>query len=667
MTPDEPICLFEDEHRLRKLKNAFCSSTYWPHLTHYESLAVRFDSHGSYPGSRSPFTKIKNDGTTSIINDSIFRRLRLEAFFLALEGFYTGNSDLAGRHLDRFSYIWSRWLLLYSDMCQLMSLTVQSIKSSVDCLGKTCEDVVYSFTDQALWERCQSKWLVPKEGYAFVLGWTEKISERLSECDSQPKLQERTLLDLPNEILHSIFCRTHPIGAARRLSAACHRLHGISLPYIYLTRSLGLSYSYSDLCPEDSPDETKRPQKMKTFIRSIIQCLSQSHFLLTCPDITQRIEYVHITNGWLADMNYDFPDTFVPASFMPAIVQAICTALRASICLSTIRISSYDLNETFISTFLALPRLHTLQLSRCSLSHNVFDETEPLHNVRNLSLGISKGGSSLWNILALCPNVHNLILFDRTESILAVPSDVIHFGNFCNLRRFSLGSVEDGSDGPAVGLVVDWLNRATEHHLTHFKLTVRQPAADAAFLLLLDALQPHPLEEFIFNGLLEGHPVVFDRISQSFPRLRSLRLFRRSSNRQREASHCEWPSPPWEYAQRLASFGNLQYFGRNYLIIRDGYSPCSMQVLEGALDVFRKDDCFGSDGDTYLAASVFAAHCTSLRTMVMLGRDASASAICTWDIERIGGKVVISGVRANEAFQRKVWNPWDWDEPDEWW
>ncbi len=84
MTLDEPICLLEDEPPLRRRKDTLCNSTYWPHLTHYESLAVRFDSR--YP--LSSFTKIKDDGTTSIINDSIFRRLRLEAFFLTLEGFY---------------------------------------------------------------------------------------------------------------------------------------------------------------------------------------------------------------------------------------------------------------------------------------------------------------------------------------------------------------------------------------------------------------------------------------------------------------------------------------------------------------------------------------------------------------------------------------------------
>ncbi|SJK99816.1 uncharacterized protein ARMOST_03127 [Armillaria ostoyae] len=84
MTLDEPICFLEDEPLLRRRKDTLCISTYWPHLTHYESLAVQFDSR--YP--RSSFTKIKDDETT--------------------KGFYTGNSDLTGRHPNRFSYISSR-------------------------------------------------------------------------------------------------------------------------------------------------------------------------------------------------------------------------------------------------------------------------------------------------------------------------------------------------------------------------------------------------------------------------------------------------------------------------------------------------------------------------------------------------------------------------------
>ncbi|KAK0193547.1 hypothetical protein F5146DRAFT_1031218 [Armillaria mellea] len=576
MTLDEPICLLEDEPSLRRLKTILCDSKYWPHLTHYESLVVGLDFR--YPSARSSFTEITDDGTTSIINDGIFRRLRLEAFFLTLEGFYTGNSDLTGRHPDRFSYISSRWSLLHSDMCQLMPLTVQPVESSIDFIGETREDIVYTVADQALWERFQSKWLIPKEGYSLVLGWTKRILELLSACDSQPKLQERTLLDLPNEILHLIFRRTRCIDAARRLSATCRHLYDVSLPYIYLI------FQRTSLTKKDPHTKWKISSTQSS------DCLSRSHFLLTCPNITQRIEHVRITNGWFIYMDYDFPDTFTPASFMPAIVQGICAVLRASTSLSTIGMSSYDLNETFIQTFLALPHLHTLQLSRCFLSYNVFGETKVLHNVRNLSLRIFNETPSLWNILTLCPNVHNLILFDLTETMLALSSNVIHFGNFCSLRRFSLGSIEDGFDGPAVGLVVDWLNRATEHHLTHFKLSVREPASDAAFSLLLDALQPHPLEEFIFDGLLEGRPVILDRISQSLPQLRSLRLFRRSSNRQRKTGHCDWLSPPWEYAQRLVSFSNLQYFGWNYLIIRDGYSPLS---LEGGLDS-DVDDYFDS-------------------------------------------------------------------------
>ncbi len=68
---------------------------------------------------------------------------------------------------------------------------------------------------------------------------------------------------------------------------------------------------------------------------------------------------------------------------------------------------------------------------------------------------------------------------------------------------------------------------------------------------------------------------------------------------------------------RLVSFSNLQYFGWNYLIIKDGYSPL---LLEGGSDV---DDCFDSDDDAYFAASVFAAYCPSLRSVAMFSREPS--------------------------------------------
>ncbi|PBK89161.1 hypothetical protein ARMGADRAFT_332810 [Armillaria gallica] len=98
---DEPVYLSEDEPVLRKLRNSFLNSDSWPYITHYDSSAIKYCPHPEF----WCFNAINEDGTTSIINDDIFRLVRLDAFFLTVEGFFTGQSDLSGRHPHRFSYI----------------------------------------------------------------------------------------------------------------------------------------------------------------------------------------------------------------------------------------------------------------------------------------------------------------------------------------------------------------------------------------------------------------------------------------------------------------------------------------------------------------------------------------------------------------------------------
>lgn len=108
---DEPVYLSEDEPVLRKLRNSFLNSDSWPYITHYDSSAIKYCPHPEF----WCFNAINEDGTTSIINDDIFRLVRLDAFFLTVEGFFTvrrafvdvsqtthsylkGQSDLSGRH-----------------------------------------------------------------------------------------------------------------------------------------------------------------------------------------------------------------------------------------------------------------------------------------------------------------------------------------------------------------------------------------------------------------------------------------------------------------------------------------------------------------------------------------------------------------------------------------
>ncbi len=105
------MSLSEDEPVLRKLRNSFLKSDSLPYITNYDSLAIKYCLHPEF----WCFNAINEDGTTSIINDDIFRLIRLDASFSRrgriLHGKATfvdisqtthshlkGQSDLSGRH-----------------------------------------------------------------------------------------------------------------------------------------------------------------------------------------------------------------------------------------------------------------------------------------------------------------------------------------------------------------------------------------------------------------------------------------------------------------------------------------------------------------------------------------------------------------------------------------
>ncbi|KAK0245279.1 hypothetical protein EDD85DRAFT_1016441 [Armillaria nabsnona] len=369
-----------------------------------------------------------------------------------------------------------------------------------------------------------------------------------------------------------------------------------------------------------------------------------------------------------------FPRWIQCHTHMPGIVGLLCATLGLGKALTSIRMSFVDIDINFVETFSVLPRLHTLQLYACRLFREGMDGRR-LENIKNLTLTVFPQMASLWDILARVPNVVDLTLFDRTETIMGVPADVIPFGNFCNLTRFSMGTVADSLNRPAIEDVVDWLTMATEHHLTHFKLSIQNPTPDSTFVLLLNALQPFPLEELVFDGLLDGQPFIFQEIARYLPRLRSLCLFRRGSDRQQTTSRCIWPSPPWEYAVRLPGLVNLQYFGWNYNFDQGEIYPWSILLLEEAAEsdvAVIPYDCWnegllGNDDDIHLFASVFSACSPSLRTVASYSSETDLSANGIWDIRRVDGRTVIGKVSTHEVMKRRAWNPDMWDDSENRW
>ncbi len=507
-------------------------------------------------------------------------------------------------------------------------------------------------------------------------------------CNYQLRLQTLRLLDLPVELLDLVFHWADCAETARRLSATCYRMRDVSLPYIYQvkshflhgksgtdtlfkSRSLGLFFSG---CFLGNSVELRQRLVIEPFAKACADCVSEYTFLRDRPDITGRMERVRVTNEWSEHLDDSFPGGFSVTRHMAGIVGLLCATLELGKSLNSIRMSFVDIDISFVKTFSDLPRLHTLQLYACRLFREGMDGRR-LENIKNLTLTVFPQMASLWDILALVPDVVDLTLFDRTETIMGVSADVIHFGNFCNLTRFSMGTVADSLNRPAIEEVVDWLTMATEHHLTHFKLSIQNPTPDSTFVLLLGALQPFPLEELVFDGLLDGEPFIFQEIARCLPRLQSLCLFRRGSDRQQTSSRCVWPSPPWEYAMRLPGLVNLQYFGWNYAFDQGGIYPWSILLLE---EVAESDvavipyDCwneglFGNDDGIHFFASVFAAYSPSLRTVVSYSSETDVSANGVWDIRKVDGRPVIGKVSNHEVMKRRAWNPDMWDDSENWW
>ncbi|KAG5644978.1 hypothetical protein DXG03_007350 [Asterophora parasitica] len=113
---------------------------------------------------------------------------------------------------------------------------------------------------------------------------------------------------------------------------------------------------------------------------------------------------------------------------------------------------------------------------------------------------------------------------------------------------------------------VAWLSSATNlANLTHFKFTTDCGIHDDDVVHLLHILTARhaSLGVIVFEGLVTGTHVLFNRIARLFPNLVGLTLMYRASSRQMRNQSTAWPEPIWAYAVHLAGLEHLRYFAWN--------------------------------------------------------------------------------------------------------
>ncbi|KAF9061551.1 hypothetical protein BDP27DRAFT_1369572 [Rhodocollybia butyracea] len=230
------------------------------------------------------------------------------------------------------------------------------------------------------------------------------------------------------------------------------------------------------------------------------------------------------------------------------------------------------------------------------------------------------------------------------------------------------------------------INSAISFPLTHLKIHTCFGLSDSVVIDLLEALHSGKaaLEVLILVGLQNADLALFESITDFFPNVLELSLFRGTSKRQARSS--PWHHPTWEYAQCFTRFTRLRYFSWNLhhlatnlprpmLVferqaeiehqLRIAHTPNIDQakleeVFEDDAELLRlsvkADDMYDCDG--WNTARLFCVHCPTLETF--------SDGCRSWFEVRISGDGFIDELRGSQARWDPMipWRPNDLESRD---
>ncbi|KAF7791756.1 hypothetical protein EIP86_002780 [Pleurotus ostreatoroseus] len=287
--------------------------------------------------------------------------------------------------------------------------------------------------------------------------------------------------------------------------------------------------------------------------------------------------------------------------------------------ISECTINAFPLHAPLLATILTLPHLLTITL-RKSILDTRSRRLPRCDTVLNALLGPSAEDNSIWNVLPSLTSLRWLYI-DGSGGQCQLPSPAIRRAAnvFTTLERLTLTDIPFDQ----LEFLTDWIRQAQRSRgpglrLTHFKLEMRWGLSEQEILDILSALQGAPMKVFVIDGISDAEPTLFDAIANAFPRLESLTLVYRDSDRQVESKEAEWPHATWEYAPHFAGFTHLKHFGWNWKLGLMQPAPSCMLLFESdyALDWMsitdRAADEFFDDWD--VIPRLFHAYCPTLES-----------------------------------------------------
>ncbi|KAF8993300.1 hypothetical protein BDQ17DRAFT_1431799 [Cyathus striatus] len=548
----------DSETELDSWKTA--SACRWPHLR----LHDKDESHEKCEEWKRMDEMKRNGAGTDQIQQrekkGDYRIYRVQRFFDSLKGFYTGSLDLTGRHLHRFEALLSRWNAFLPDFDELSS-TIDSceVKESLSCTGQTLTCAEYKVNDAAKWEQFKKKWRVPKVvTYDKLVTYVKTLQEELQKLPSIPKIQQLCLVDLPAELLDSIFASVSGTKEAKSFSSTCKLLREIGIPFIFSIQTITLdmpNWPISKWMAENKTMEEIRELALAELDLRKHRLLTNVEFLLSKPVICGSLRCLSINNSLTSYLRELELNNSLPGDFYRQIGKAFADIIRHSKILTRLSFSNVDVTEDILQSVVSLPHLVELSMTLCSVPEQVLEkvfsgEITPSPTILNLELQNRQDASegSVWDFIAFCSNLRTLSIFRDSHDFndLPAPSDMLiqHHKLFSTLRRMYIGPQLNPMD---IIDLTQWIHLSAMQaplQITHLKLTTSICIEDRLLFPLLDALRSTPLQVLVLDGVSNGSFDLFDRIAVNCPRLLGLTVNRREISQRHHYRLVIGPMPP---------------------------------------------------------------------------------------------------------------------------
>ena len=366
--------------------------------------------------------------------------------------------------------------------------------------------------------------------------------------------------------------------------------------------------------------------QIKANMRSVL--LADFQFLLSRPDILERIQKMQIENMWTEALQTaaDIQPYQVPGveHFFSPINQEIVATLSMATHLQGFHLNNFTLTRVMLHAMASLNALRTLIVHACPIEELAALETLPVvPSVVNLTLAPGHvPGYEVVQLVALFPNMRYLTVAGRPKGgSCTLPFEEFRQAHnpFRTLERANFEHIDDED----VPVLFEWIlaaGQATGLRLTHFRLELEYGLVRDELAQLLPALAGAPLRVLALEGVSHVDDDLFTRLAGAFPALTALTLIRRQNTRQTTSRPSHWPGTTAEYARRLAAFPALRHFVWNYYIwpLRCDTTYDLPLVEAGYPGELSEEDfeenCYEAKWD--ILPRLFRAYCPTLETLV---------------------------------------------------